>query len=94
MVKVSKEEILYIAQLSQINLTQEEIEPLRQSIEEALSYAAKVQELAASSEYEHGSAANVLREDEVVLTDPKPLLNQVPVCEDDYVAVPAVLENE
>lgn len=94
MIKVSKEEVLYIAHLSRIALLESEVEPLRHSLEEILSYAARVQELAATTAAEHVQQENRLREDEVIRTDPRPLLAQVPVQEDNYVVVPAVLENE
>ena len=94
MIKVSREEVIYIAHLSRIDIQEDEIEPLRKSLEEILSYAARVQEFAAAAEYVPNKNVNVLRDDLPIATAPQPLLAQAPVREDNYIVVPAVLENE
>jgi len=94
MIKVSRDEVLYIAQLSRIDIPEEEIEPMRKSLEEILSYAARVQELAQAVEVLQSKNINVLRDDHVIPTDPKPLVASAPVAEDNFFVVPAVLETD
>jgi len=94
MIKVSREEVLYIAQLSRIDIPDKEIEPMRASLQEILSYAARVQELAQAVEIMPSKNVNVMREDHAVSTDPKPLLASAPVAEDNFFVVPAVLEGD
>ena len=94
MIKVSREEVLYIAQLSRIDIPEKEIEPMRASLQEILSYAARVQELAQEVEVMSGKNINVMREDTVISTDPEPLLASAPVAEDNFFVVPAVLEGD
>lgn len=91
MIKVSKEEVLHIANLSRIELSEEEIPSLIKDIEETLSYAARVQEIASGAQVSSKNV-NVFRDDSVVSTDAKPILEDVPVCEENYVVVPVVLE--
>lgn len=94
MIKVSREEVLYIAQLSRIDIPEQEIEPMRASLQDILSYAARVQELAQAAEMMPSKNINVMREDTVIPTDPQPLLAVAPVAEDNFIVVPAVLEGD
>lgn len=94
MIKVSRDEVLYIAQLSRIDIAEQEIEPMRKSLEEILSYAARVQELAQAVEFLPSKNINVMREDQVIRTDPTPILASAPVAEDNFFVVPAVLESD
>jgi aspartyl-tRNA(Asn)/glutamyl-tRNA(Gln) amidotransferase subunit C len=92
MIKISREEVLHIASLSRIDLSEEEIPELIKNLEEALTYAARVQEIAAGLEETSSKNVNVLREDVVRSTDPAPILANAPKREENYIVVPVVLE--
>jgi aspartyl-tRNA(Asn)/glutamyl-tRNA(Gln) amidotransferase subunit C len=92
MIKITREEVLHIATLSRIELQEGEIPGLIKNLEETLSYAARVQEIAAGTAHAISKNINVYREDVVVPTDPKPLLANAPKREENYVVVPVVLE--
>lgn len=93
-IKISPEEVRYIAHLSRIEVREDEIAGLCKDLDEVLTYVARVQEFASASEDLPHKNINVMREDVVIPTDPKPLLAQAPEREDDYYVVPAVLEND
>lgn len=94
MINISREEVLHIASLSKIEITEEEIPSLIKDLQEVLTYAARVQEVAATVLEVSVKNVNVMRDDEVAATDPAPLLANVPVKEGDLVVVPVVLEGE
>ncbi len=92
MAKISKEEVLKIAQISHITLREEEIEPLTKHLEAVLSYAARVQEIAAQIEEPLTKNVNIFREDVIVPSHPETILAQAPEREEDYFVVPAIIE--
>ena len=93
MTKISKEEILRIARLSRLDIHEDEINPLMKRLDEVLTYAERVREVAADVDEPSSKNMNVFREDIVVKTDPKPILSQAPAQEEDYFVVPAILED-
>ena len=92
---ISKEELLHLAHLSRLELDDHEIASLIKQIDSVLQYARCVQEIA------HGNTmplelkknSNVMREDVVIPTNPAPILEQAPECEQNYFVVPVILEN-
>lgn len=91
---ISREEILKIARISSIYLSEDEIEPLRKQLEAVLSYAACVQEIAGSDvPKEEAKNSNVYRQDVIIRQDNEPILAQAPQVEGNYFVVPKVLEN-
>lgn len=92
MIKISREEVLHIASLSRIELSEEEIPGLIKNLQETLSYAARVQEIASGLESTSAKNVNVFREDGVRPSDPAPILANAPKREENYFAVPVVLE--
>lgn len=94
MTKISKEEILTLAAMSQIEIMPHEIEPLAQQLEDVLSYAVRVTDLAADVQEPSTKNVNVFREDLVVATDPELVRSQAPAREHDFFVVPVILENE
>jgi aspartyl-tRNA(Asn)/glutamyl-tRNA(Gln) amidotransferase subunit C len=91
MIKISREEVLHIASLSRIELTEDEIPGVIKDLEEVLTYASRVQEVAAEAPA-YDKNINVYRDDTIVATDPNPILANVPKREENYVVVPVVLE--
>ena len=70
--KFTREEILQIAKLSRLHLTEEEVEEYRESLGSILEYVAKLQELNTDDvpELQHAAEVkNVFREDVVQSSD-------------------------
>ncbi|MEX0940867.1 MAG: Asp-tRNA(Asn)/Glu-tRNA(Gln) amidotransferase subunit GatC [Candidatus Babeliales bacterium] len=95
MTKISKEELLKIAQISQLRLDEHEIAPLAKQIQDLLTYAERVREVVAGDiEQPSNQNVNVLREDVVAKTNPEPILERAPEREQDYFVVPKIIENK
>lgn len=60
---ISKEDILKLAELSRIELKEEEIAPLQKDISNILEYVSQVSAIEGSAEKEVGLNHNVMRED-------------------------------
>lgn len=93
MTKISKQEVIALARLSNIAVHDEEIPAIAKQLEDVLSYAARVAELAADVPETMHKQINVFREDIVVPTDPEIVLNQAPERVDNYFVVPTIIEN-
>ncbi len=94
MAKVSKEELLKIAKMSKVELLADEIAPLQKQVEDVLSYAERVQEVAADTTAPLNNNVNVFREDLVVKVDTRAILERAPEREDDFFVVPAIIEGK
>jgi aspartyl/glutamyl-tRNA(Asn/Gln) amidotransferase C subunit len=94
MTKISKEEILKLAAISNIKILPHEIEPLARQLEDVLTYAVRVTELAVDVQEPSMKNVNIFREDVVVATDPELVRAQAPARDHDFFVVPAILENE
>lgn len=92
MIKISREEVLHIASLSRIEISEDEIPGLIKNLEEVLTYAARVQEIVSGTQEYSAKNVNVFRDDIVIPTDPKPILANAPKREENYFVVPVVLE--
>jgi aspartyl-tRNA(Asn)/glutamyl-tRNA(Gln) amidotransferase subunit C len=95
MQKINKQELKALAHLSRLQLTDDEITSLIPQINDVLIYASRVKDIAQMFESREGDVqknCNVVREDEVVWTDPEPLLKQAPEREQNYFVVPMILE--
>ena len=93
MPKISKDEIRKLARLSRLDIHDDEIAPLTKKIDDILSYAERVREVAEDVEEPSNRNINVFREDVVIKTGPDPILAQAPEREEDYFVVPVVLED-
>ena len=93
--KVSKEEILHIANLAQLNIEENEIEKYQENLEEILDFAniineAPVQDLEIT--VGANESKNVFRKDEVkVFEDNEALLANAPSKEINMFKIPKVL---
>jgi aspartyl-tRNA(Asn)/glutamyl-tRNA(Gln) amidotransferase subunit C len=96
MIKVSREEVLKIAEMARISLHESEIEQMKNNLEIVLSYAERVQEIAAGADISEPSSksVNVFRQDIVVKTDPETILAQAVEREENYFVVPVIIENK
>ena len=91
---VTKEEIMKIARMSHIQLTEQEIEKMQSHVAAVLSYAARVQDIAKDVDVPNVKNINIERQDTVKNTDPEKILAQAPEREGDYFVVPVIIEAE
>lgn len=94
MTRITREELLKIAEMSKLYLDEKEIEPLKKHIQDILTYAERVREVGQDMEDISNKNINVFREDMIASTDPGPILDLAPEREDDYFVVPRILENK
>lgn len=93
MIKLSRNEIMHLASLSRIEVDEDEVEHLIKNLEETLTYAARVQQIASGAHESIEKNVNVFREDKVIATDSEPLLANAPKKEEQYFVVPVILED-
>lgn len=92
MAKITREDVLKIAKMSQLAIHEDEIQSFVNQLEQILSYAERVNEIAADISEPSNRNINVFRDDVIDKTDPEPILDQAPVREGDYFVVPVILE--
>ena len=93
MTKISREEVLKIARASQIALKDDEVGPLIEQIEQVLTYAQRVKEVAVVKQETEIRNVNVFRQDEPMGSDCQAILERAPEQEGGYFVVPRILEN-
>jgi aspartyl-tRNA(Asn)/glutamyl-tRNA(Gln) amidotransferase subunit C len=93
MTKISRDEVLHIARISAMALKEEEIQPMIEQIEQMLSYAQRVTQVATQIEEPSMKNVNVMRRDVVILQNPAPILAQAPERAGNYFVVPMILDN-
>ena len=94
MANITVEEIKKLATLSKIRLDEDEIPAIRKQVSDILSYAERVAIAAQDIEITPQGNVNVFRKDEVIPTDPQPILAQAPEHEHNYFIVPAILKKD
>jgi aspartyl-tRNA(Asn)/glutamyl-tRNA(Gln) amidotransferase subunit C len=93
--KISKEEVIKIAQISRIAIRPEEVESLTQQLQDVLSYAQLVKDVANQLlDQPSNRNINFLRDDVVVKTDSEIVLSRCPEREENYFVVPKILDNK
>ncbi len=99
--KISREEVLHVAELAHLELSEAEVETYRQQLDAILSYVDKLNQLdttnvepmAQSPTGTAGGELAVLREDTLVACDlGDPALSQAPDPSEPYFRVPKVIE--
>ena len=95
MADISREEIVHIAKLAMLNLTDTEIDKYTQDMQEILSYAEMINQLDTSNIDETIGAAeqkNVFRKDEIVTFENRDILLQnAPTQEEGMFQIPKVM---
>lgn len=94
MALITKEEVLKIAHMSRITIHEDEIEPLTKHLEAVLSYAARVGQVATHQQELLPQNTNVFREDVAIPFNAARIIQEAPEVEENYVVVPAILEQE
>lgn len=92
MAKISRQEILAIARISNLEVHADEIDALIEQIEQVLNYAERVKEVTDTQE-SNIKNSNIFREDIVHTYDPEIILKRAPEREGDYFVVPLILES-
>lgn len=92
MALITRDEIIKLANISNISIHEDEIDGLIKQVEDVLLYAARVQEITYQGDPFEARNVNVMRDDLVITTDREPLLAQAPRVEEGYFVVPAILE--
>lgn len=94
MAKVTKEEILKIAEMTRVSLQEHELDSILVQFNDVLNYAERVVEIAKDVETKRNKNINCVREDVVIPTDSKDILAQAPQSEDNYFVVPKFIDNK
>jgi aspartyl-tRNA(Asn)/glutamyl-tRNA(Gln) amidotransferase subunit C len=89
---ITREEILKVARMSHIELTEQEIEKMQVHVEAVLSYAARVQDIAKDVSVVNMKNSNIERDDRVIPAHGEKIRAQAPEREGDYFVVPAIIE--
>ena len=100
MLTMTREEILHLASLARIRLTDEEIEGLKTDLTQILDYVGVVSDITGENvdlEPKTGALYNVLRKDEIT-NEPgsftEDLLQEMPETQDKYLKVKKILHTE
>ena len=96
MTDISRDDVLHLAQLSNLQLTDDELDALQQNIGDILGYVAQLGELDTAGvepTYQVTGLENIWRDDTVVASDVtrEQLLALAPAQHDSHVKVPKVL---
>jgi len=95
MAKITRDEVLKIAAMSKIAIKEDEIAIISKQLEDVLTYAERVRVVANVQQTEQlYKNVNVMRDDVIVPTDYKPIIEQAPLSIDNYFVVPKILETE
>lgn len=90
---ISKEELKKLAQISSLQLNDDELAAFAQQIDGVLTYAARVADIAKDITISSGKQVNVFREDVLLITDKEEILREAPEREHDYFVVPMIIQS-
>ncbi len=97
MIKLSREEVYKIAEISKLELQESEIDHLIKQLEDVLSYAKRVTEIAAGANIVTdellAKTVNITRPDEIIRTNSAAILAQAPQELENYFVVPTVIDS-
>ncbi len=97
MIKLSREEVYKIAEISKLELQESEIDHLVKQLEDVLSYAKRVTEIAASTNIDISellaNPVNITRPDIIIPTNSADILAQAPQELENYFVVPTVIDS-
>ncbi len=93
--KIDKAEALKIAEISKIAVTEQEIETILKQMQEVLSYAIRVQQIASEiDEYHSHKNINFFREGLAGESTPQEILERAPQHEENYFVVPKIIDTK
>jgi aspartyl-tRNA(Asn)/glutamyl-tRNA(Gln) amidotransferase subunit C len=94
MTKITREEVVKLAQLSRVELKEEEIDLVTKQLQDVLNYAQRVNEIAQDIQVDFGKNINIFAQDIIERTKAEPLLAQAPEREDNFFVVPRIIEDK
>lgn len=94
MSKISIEDVKKIAIMTKLHIEESELEGVRKQLEDVLSYAERVQQIAEEIEIPSNKNINHDREDSVITNNVEDILEQAPQQEDNYFVVPKIVDSE
>ncbi len=89
--KITREEVLKLAEISKIEIQESEIDTLINHLQEVLTYAERVSQVAEDANEPSSKNINIMRDDVPCSCYPKPILEQAPEHDDDFFVVPKIL---
>ena len=96
--KLTREEVLHVAELARIKITEEEIEKYQVELKQLLNDVEKINEVKGYDEdilISNWSNETVLREDEAKeMLNPKTVIEHAPRHSGNYIEVPVVISEE
>lgn len=94
MASFNKEELLHIAHLSALKLDDKEIDLFVDQIKTILGFVDQLKEVKISTQAESVHNVNIFREDTAIKTDASAIMEQAPVVDGPYFAVPKILDEK
>lgn len=92
MIYCTKDELLKLAKLSSLKLSEEEIQQFGEQLEVLLTYLNELNEVRPPKGQEGARSINVFREDRIIQADPTLAVEQAPRLEGTSIIVPKILE--
>ncbi len=91
---ITKDEILKLAKISQIAITEQEIEKVQNEIEPILQYASILKDVAQGKKTDgfEFKNKNVTRPDVIARTDSEIIISRAPLAQDNFFVVPAIIK--
>ncbi len=92
---ITKEEVIKIAEISRLSLSDNEIEKILKQLEEVLGYAQRVKDIADQAEQQPSyKNINVMRQDVVEPSCPESVLACAPEAEEHFFVVPRIVNSK
>lgn len=94
MAQITREELIKLAQTSNIELPENEINQVLEKVTAVLEYAERVRQLAQVDDAQAESLKNIniFRKDEAIVCQPERILARGPEVEEDYFVVPKIIK--
>ncbi len=89
--KITKDEALKIASFTKLTISDDEIDSVVKQLQDVLTYAERVQDMAKDLDIPTSKNINRQREDIVISFDSQKILAQAPDAQDNYFVVPKIL---
>ncbi len=93
MTKITKEEVLAIAEMTKIAIAPTELDAVVAQLQDVLAYAARVQEISKEVSVPSSKNVNHNRPDQAVEFDAQEILKRAVQEQDGYFVVPKILDN-
>lgn len=92
MSKITEQEVIKIAAMSNIEIARDGMDSLIKQLEDVLNYAARVTEIAADVDDVSTKNINVFREDIIIPSDAQSIMKEAPESESNYFVVPKIVD--